>query len=514
MTESASSEQGGFERLRRAWRRRRWLALASFGAAAATAAALVTALPAIYRATTTVLVEPREVSPEALATGEISARLQSISEQILSRAQLEQLIQRFSLYQRYPSAERAERMRNDIKLELREAQRPGGGGVTVAFALSYRGSEPRRAAEVANALAALFVAEDEQIRRQRASGNAEVLRSQVEEARRKLAVEEQRLGGFQETAMGELPMQLEANLSTLERLNGQLRTASDERIRLMGRREDLLRRIAEIEPKSGSDPDAIGTRLARAQQELADLRQRFSDRYPDVIRARAEVAALERAAAAARGAPPAPAESTPRSGSRLRDELRQTENEIRNLKSEESGLRGQIAMYHNRLENAPRQQRAFQSLARDYRGTKDLYDALVKRYEEAQLSGSAEARPWSRFRVLDAAVPPGVPVAPDRLRLMVMALIAALGLALGVVVIAEQRDGGFHSADDLRSFTRVPVLASLPRIVTRSDARRRRRNAVFATACTLLVLAALVGVTQRLARGNEDLVWTLSRGKS
>src|SRR5205823_7811102 len=125
--------------------------------------------------------------------------------------------------------------------------------------------------------------------------------------------------------------------------------------------------------------------------------------------------------------------------------LSETETDIKVLKGEEKRLREGIAIYQARIENVPRREQEFKELSRDYESTRELYQSLLKRYEEAQLAESMEQRQkGEQFRVLDPAVPPKEPVA-RRARLMSIALVLSLGLAAGAVMLAEQLDTSFHS---------------------------------------------------------------------
>jgi hypothetical protein len=95
-------------------------------------------------------------------------------------------------------------------------------------------------------------------------------------------------------------------------------------------------------------------------------------------------------------------------------------------------------------------------------------------------------------------------------------LLGAAGsavLALGVVILAEQRRPAFHSVEDLRAFTTLPVLVRIPRIVTERDLRQGRRWTRLATASALVGLTIIAGLTYVLAQGNEQLVWLLARGR-
>src|SRR5206468_12330169 len=181
--------------------------------------------------------------------------------------------------------------------------------------------------------------------------------------------------------------------------------------------------------------------------------------------------------------------------------------------ADDQRLRGAIAAYQVRVENAPRREQEFQDISRDYESTKELHRSLVKRYEEAQLAESMEQRQkGEQFRVLDPAVPSAVTAAPNRQRLLVMVLVLSLGLAAGAVMLAEMVDTSFHAADELRAFTTAPVLVSIPWISTEADLRRRRLRFRLATAGAMLGLALVAGTSYAIGHGNEQLVRMLDRG--
>ena len=260
------------------------------------------------------------------------------------------------------------------------------------------------------------------------------------------------------------------------------------------------------------------------KQELADLRTRFSDRYPDVMQLQSEIAALERQVAESKREP----QRT--EGVEVKDEplkpgpdlqvvqmeqaLSQLNVELKTLKDEETELRAAMASYQTRVDNTPRRDLEFQELSRDYDSTRDLYRTLLKRFEEAQLSESLEQRQkGEQFRILEGAMPAVTPVAPNRSRLLLMSLVLSLGLAAGLVILAEQLDSSFHTVDDLRTVSSVPVIVSIPRIVTLADTRRRRWRMRLATAATICGLVLIVGASYFVALGNEQLLRILAPGR-
>jgi polysaccharide chain length determinant protein (PEP-CTERM system associated) len=509
--------------LRAVWSRRRWLAILAFAVPLTIGVTVVLSMPSIYRATVTVLVDRQQV-PETLVTPTVTSaletRLQTISQEILSRSRLEALIARFGLYEhlrtRVPAEAVIERMRNDIKLELKGVDIKGQSQATVAFTLSYLGTVPHTVALVTNTLASFYIEENSRARERQATGTAEFLRVQLEETKKRLDQQEHGVSEFKRRYLGELPQQMEPNLATLERLQIQLRLSTDGQTRAHERRSFLIAQLSELAaaPTPGT-PENATTRLARLEQELTELRTRYSDRYPDVMQLEAEIAALRRKLAGAKGAsdPVSRAAVSP-NVSRLREALIDAETELKVLKAEENRLRASIAAYQQRIENIPRREQEFKELSRDYETTRDLYQSLLKRHGEAQIAESMEQRQkGEQFRIIEPALPPKQPVA-NRLRLIAMTLVLSVGLAAAAAMVAEQLDASFHSVDQLRGHTSLPLLVSIPRVLTDTDARQTRTRFRVATVATAIGLVVLVGISYLVAHGNEQLVWLLARSQS
>jgi polysaccharide chain length determinant protein (PEP-CTERM system associated) len=531
------------------WSRRKWLAIIVFAAPVVAGASVISFLPNVYRSTATVLVDRQQV-PEAFVrstvTSALETRLHTISQEVLSRSRLEELIDRFGLYrelrERVPLEDVIGRMRSDIKLEIKSAELRGLREATVAFTITYQGSDPETVASVTNTLASFYNEENTKARERQATGTAEFLKIQLNETKTRLDEQEQRVSGFKRRHLGELPQQMDSNLSTLDRLHAQLRQNADSQTRAADRKQSLSGQLAEAESLVSS-PYAVAAagpaagqitpvapselrdaaRLAQKKDELAQLRSQFSDKYPDVVQLTAEVAALEREIALAKRAEPKPGASAAASPVtslgpmtpyvlRLKEALAEVQTDLKVLKTEEGRLRESIAVYQARVDNVPRREQEFKELSRDYESTRELYGSLLKRYEEAQLAESMEQRQkGEQFKVLDPAIARLQPAAPNRLKLLLMAVVGSIGLAFGAVLLAEQIDTSFHDLDDLRSFSNVPVLASIPWIVTRSEVRRRRWRMRLAVSATVTGLAVIVGLAYFVAHGNEHLIMLMTR---
>jgi polysaccharide chain length determinant protein (PEP-CTERM system associated) len=476
-------------------------------------------LPDVYQSTATILIERRQV-PDAFVqstiTGGIDYRLQTITQEALSRSRLESLIDRFDLYQdlrqRVPPEQVIERIRKDILLNQTGGQKGSQGESVSALAISYKGRDPQQVAEVANTLASFYIDENLKAREQQAAETAEFLRGQLEEMKQRQEEEQQHLHEFKEHYMGELPEQLQANLKALENFNVRLRLNGEKLDRASERREALAQQLAELAglkvPSKhtivmASDPQLNShvTQREKLQQELTKLGRRYGDKHPAIVSLKAELEALDQLITQKSSTDDD--KKNQEQGSRwlqnpyaqqLKKEFDTLDAELKALHTEKQDILRSIALYQQRVENTPVRDQELQVLQRDYDSAQGLYQSLLKRREEAKLAESLEQRQkGEQFRLIESALPSVRPKEPDRRKLILMGLAGALGLAAGTVILAEQLHPSFHTVDDLHTFSQVPVLVSLPYIVTRADLRRRRWRFGLVVLSVMLSLGLIVG---------------------
>lgn len=495
--QSQENKDSAFSAISRLWNRRKWLAIAVFVLAFAATSSFVLALPDIYTANATVLVNPQSPAGDGGGQGAQSqdSRLDAVGEEVLSRDRLLALINRFDLYPslRKRTSEEAllTRMRQDIQIQRKAGQQQWGQDPTFAFTVGYQGWSPRQVSEVTNALASAFVDQNNHLRAQQAAATLASLQNQLSDIKHKLDAQGQRINAFRSGHMGELPEQQTTSLAMLQQLDNQLH----ENAEALNQTVQTSRLASSDKPMAqGADP----ADLPALEDELVTLRTHYTDQYPDVVRLKAQIAALKKSeadqAAQAGTAPAQPADTS-------------LDGTIKSYQDEDSRLRTEIAGYQARLENMPVREQQLQALMQGYNETQDVYSDLLKRYEQVPLPQS----PSGQYRVLENAVPPADPSGPNRLRLLILCLVGSLGLAAVLVFILEQMDPSFHSVEELRAFSRVPVLANIPQIITRQDVWRSRLR--FGTAfASVLIVAVIIGqASSLLGQGNTELVWMLSK---
>lgn len=207
--------------------RRRWYFIVPFCTMLLVGCLLVVKLPKIYQATTLILIQPQRVPTEyvhPIVSEGLESRISTISQQILSRSNLENVINQFSLYAQKDQADmfiedKITDLRRRITIDL---SKPNKRDDPEAFSVSFEGENPQKVMSIANTLASNFIDEHIKIRESQAVGTSNFLDDQLQSTRMRLEELELTLKAYREKYMGGLPGQLDTNLKILERLQGQI----------------------------------------------------------------------------------------------------------------------------------------------------------------------------------------------------------------------------------------------------------------------------------------------------
>lgn len=503
-------------------RRRMWAIIVVFSLLFAGITSVVLSLPNLYTASASILVEGQQIPQDYIRTTVtmgLERRLQILSGEILSRKRIQELVQQFDLYkelrdQEAPEAVIIDAMRRDVRMEVQGR----GGDNTVVFAVSYTGPDPQQTVDVASSLAASYIEGNVRVREQQALGTSEFLQSEADKVEKRLQETEHEVLEYKRRHMGEIPEQLDANVATLSVLQKQLEVIADNLSRAR-ERQNMLSRAAEVDAslsllERSNAQVPRETPLAALKRQLRELKIRFSDKHPDIIRLKQQIAAAEEelqkqtsvVGDAATLSPTAPKLSA------VQLEQASLEGQIKNLTVQMAKVQGEIEVYKQRIENTPKREQELVTLTRDYNAAKDLYASLSKRLEEAKLADNLEQRQKAeRFRLLEPAVYPQQPAAPRRKFLLLLGCALSLGAGIAAAVLWEMLDTSIHRVDDLRTLTTAPILGVIPRIVTDADLRASRFRWAFGVIVLMLALVGVVGASHAIATGNEQLVRVLMR---
>ncbi|HTR37124.1 MAG TPA: Wzz/FepE/Etk N-terminal domain-containing protein [Bryobacteraceae bacterium] len=509
---------------------RKWLVLTTFVLVAAATAVVAYMLPDIYRSETVILVDPQRVPDsyvKATVTGDVRNRLTTLSQQILSATRLERIIDTMNLYPKERKTKAREdvitKMRSDIAVNM--VGDGGGSQDLAAFRITYRGRDPRLVAQVANALASLFIEENLKAREEQATGTEEFLNSQLEEMRKTLETDEAKLKNFKLQHIGEMPEQQTADLQILGQMQSQMQLESDALSRAEQQRTYIESMMAtstagpvidmdDTEPAvSKAEKKAPKTPLELHKEQLAKLLTTFTEKYPPVQRLKRQIEVEE----LLQGVPPPPApvtahgasaaSSTPASPASpanpaadpethaakparppryvnpvLEAQLKQIDDEVAKHRVERQRLSKVVGEYQKKLEEIPVREQQITDLVRDYEISKGRYSQLLEKKLSADTATQLEIRQkGERFSILDPAQPAQRPDQPKRAVIDGVGAVGGLALGLLLALTTEFLGMSITSAEQITELVNVPVLEVIPLINTRAEKRFWKR---------LLILAA------------------------
>ena len=466
--------------------RRKWFVIIPFSISIIGVIVALLIMHPMYKSSTLILVEPQKV-PEsyvkATVTEEVQERLNTISQQVMSRTRLESVIKEFDLYHgekdKMGSEEIVELMRKNIDVDVKGDPKKKE---LSAFTISFSDNNPATAMNVTNRIASLFIEENLKAREQQAEGTTEFLGNQLEGLKTVLETHENEIKTFKQKYMGELPSQLETNLRTLDRFqldnqttNDSLRGAEERKIILEKQLADLKSSISNGTIMENT-ADPVRSRLNELQKELSQLSASYTERHPDIIRLRNEIAETEKVLKENK---PSEKGSEASAGTAVKtrttnenslyvslvNQLMNVNADIKGLRDKQKAITKNISILQNRVERMPTTEQKMAVLMRDYENTRTNYQSLLNKKLDAQLAESLEKRQkGEQFRILDPANLPVKPFTPNRPKIALVGLALGLGGGLGFVFLLESIDVSFRKPEDVYNAVGLAVLASVPRI--------------------------------------------------
>jgi hypothetical protein len=154
---------------------------------------------------------------------------------------------------------------------------------------------------------------------------------------------------------------------------------------------------------------------------------------------------------------------------------------------------GQIAEIERRMNDVPNTEVALEKVNRDYETAKANYDSLLAQEQKADIVASVNANAQGEaIAVIDPAFLPERPIAPNRPALIALGFLAGLGFGLLIAALFEvPRLLKIQTTEDAEHYTGLPVLVTLPNLMTAREERglRLRRTALVAAGLVLTVLS-------------------------
>ena len=495
-------------------------------------------LPAVYRSSSTILIEQQEIPPELVmstVTSYAAERIQTIQARVMSRTNLLKIIDKFKLYEderRFETTEEIiKRMQDDVSLDIISAEvvdprtgRPSEA--IIAFTLAYNGESPPTVQRVANELTSLYLNENLTSRSQKAAETSVFFKEETERLGKQIDELESKLAVFKQKHADALPELQQLNLSVLQRKETEL-IAIDANLRTLDEKQFYLTgQLAQIDPGNPAVPGSAD-RLKSLQAEYASVRSKYSAEHPDVIRLKNEIESLEAETGRSNNVGAITDELKLLNGelaqkrkkytadhpdmlslqekiSALNTELsiikkrpidehykEQADNplyitiesqlagvksEINSVKQQREDVLKKMAEIEGALHEAPQVEREYLILKRDYENAIARYQETKAKQMQADVAKQLESESkGERFTLIDPAALPEEPISPNRPAIIFLGFVLAVGCGFGFAIVADAISGAVRGARSIqRSIGSLP-LSIIPYEMNLEDRVKTRR---------------------------------------
>ena len=483
--------------------------------------------PDTYVSTAVMRITPQQISDRlvpTIANLQMQQRLQSMQQEILSRGSLSALIQKpaLNLYPkeraRYPMEDVIQDMKNKyIRLQLQTVDVRGGAS---ALTISFSYPDRFKAQAVVNELVSKFMDQNIQVQKKNADMTSTFLNDEMKQAKERMDTLERAVMKFKTDNIGRLPEQFQANVAQLNTSQMMVSQANEAISRLQQQKLQLetqlqnnntnlnyYNSLLEEQPPATNGGQAqvrnerlnqLNQRIMNLQSEIAAMQEQLTASHPTIRRAQASLASLEKQRqeaekedlerqAAAPAAGPAIKRSTNQQAFKAVQDLAASNNVLKtemqnlNIQMDEKlkqiqALNQEIAKYNARVEGSPQLEGQYVALTRDLAMAKQSYEDTHRKSELSETAKDLEEhRGGENLEVLDPANAPEAPSEPNRPQWAAMG--AGIGLMLGIVLAGakEMKNTSLKNLKDVRAYTNLPVLSSIPLLENALLVRRKRR---------------------------------------
>ena len=445
-----------------------------------------------YTSQALVLVEGQKVPTtmvQPVVTEDLTERIATLQQQVLSQSRLQPMLERLKLAKNGQNVDdMIDMIRTNMTIEpvVTDVSDIGAGGKKKSnrspvpgFYVEYTGSNPREVQQICNELTSLLLEQNLTSRQDVAKGTTELLNRGLQDAKRTLDDLDAKLASFKKQYIGQLPGDEESNLKVLAGLNSQLDANTQTLNRAQQDKaysESLLeQQLANWKSsQSASNPETLQKQLSELQSQLMQLQARYTDDHPDVIKAKADIAQVQKKLAENNN----PASTAKDAGNekasvneppeirQLRLQVHQYSDLIAAATRDQKRLQQEIGQYQGRVSLSPAIEEQYKEMARDYDNAQKNYQDLLANKSKSDLTLTMEQQQQGeQMRLLNPASMPDTPSFPNRLLFAGGGLGAGLVLGLGIALWLELRDQSIRTEADAEAALELPMLVSVPWIV-------------------------------------------------
>lgn len=462
-------------------------------------------LPKKYEATSTIFIESniiKNLVSDITVTPSMEDRIRVLRYAMLSRGLISSVLSNLDVD-----------TKNQKKFEEKILEYQGKTQISVRgndlFIVSVRDPDPKFAMNYINTLVRRYVEENISAKRDESYGANRFLNEQVIQFKEKLDKADEKIINYRKQKGIYVSVDESSLINDIKELKKEIEGINIIRYQLTATKNITQMQLKNEEPMtvafsrhSGSD----GSIITALENKLNQLLVRYTENYPEVIRIKAEIAALKKRAEAKPQAVPSGDTTEPEMSTmnpvyqELKQKLFQTEAEIDALDAKKRQLMTLMGQRESELRNIPEGKKILTDMEKERDSHKNIYENLLANVGRSEVSKEMEiADKTTTFRIVDPAVMPMKPASPNRKKIIILGLFLGILGGFGGIVAKENLSPSVMNIQTLRHLG-IEVLAVIPRIFNEKEQQERMKKdkLVYAIAGSYLFLVGLLFVHELL----------------
>lgn len=491
-------------------------------------------LPPVYRSSATIMVEQQEVPTELVestVTSYAAERIRVITELIMTRSSLLDIIKEYDLYPELRREGNLEEMLYEMRKSIEVtpisaeiiAELTGRlSTTTIAFEVAFESNTPEKAQKVADKLVSLYLKNNSRLRAQSAESTTKFLAGETERLSKEIVKLEEKIAAYKEKNIGQLPQLFEVNLKLMEQAESKLNAIQYEVDSLEERKAALQAQLWGAEPYLGTSPQAhlrelktalldakaryapkhpdvvrlerkvsvleeelggvnttgqLQQKIAQVSAKLAEVRRKYSEQHPDVSRLEQALASLKSQSSQALPEEVNEIKATNPAYISLQSQLKTIDIRLKSERDKQRELQERTAEYQNRIEQMPQVEQKGFALKRNYDNAVQKYRELKEKQLRAETASQLEREnKGESFSVLNSPMLPQSPYRPNRIAILIIGMFFSFTSGISYAGFSEYFDTSVRGAKGVKSVLKTPPLAAIPYIQNKADLQYQQKK--------------------------------------
>lgn len=454
-----------------------------FAIISVTAIIVAKRLPHIYKASGTILINTQKIAENMTrnkVVGFVEERIKSIGQQIMQYDNMLDIIRRFGLdkdkhgkkYKKKELEDIVDKMRKDIKLEMISAEVPapriGTTNISVAYIVSYSGTDPKKVLDITNYILSEYVEYNSQRRKKITKSNSETIQDAINSIKKQLEEKGKTIKAFKEKYSDSLPQLYMNNVKMESELFMQIQNIDKEIENLKESKSYLDRQLATINPTISKPKTFVENQLSDEEQlDILEKQEKklltvYTPKHPEIIRTREQIEVYKKKIGEKIGTNETTLENVQDKNpvySNLEIQIKSTELRIQGMLKKKKELQSKRLLYVKRLDDAPMVEKAYTDITRGYMSLSEVYEeatALLVEAQQAEIAG--KGKDSEEFIILERPRLPERPIKPNRKAIALIGIVLGLITGVGLAAIVEDADTRIRTRDNLVTLAEIAGL--------------------------------------------------------